>query len=80
MEQGRIVEEGTHEDLVLQGGTYAALVARQGDGGGSARGGKLQGKSDDSVAWGTHHQQQQRQQQQQQQQRRRMEEVRWFRI
>ena len=28
-EQGRIVEEGTHEDLVLEGGIYASLVARQ---------------------------------------------------
>lgn len=29
MEQGRVVEEGTHEDLVLEGGIYASLVARQ---------------------------------------------------
>ena len=29
MEQGRVVEEGTHEDLVMEGGIYASLVARQ---------------------------------------------------
>ena len=29
MEQGKVVEEGTHEDLVLEGGIYASLVARQ---------------------------------------------------
>ena len=29
MESGRIEEEGTHEDLVLEGGMYASLVARQ---------------------------------------------------
>ena len=29
MEQGHVVEEGTHEDLVMEGGIYASLVARQ---------------------------------------------------
>lgn len=27
MEQGRVVEEGTHEDLVLEGGIYARSAA-----------------------------------------------------
>lgn len=49
------MEEGTHADLVLEGGVYASLVARQS---GSGRGDKLQGKSDDSVA--LVHQEQQR--------------------
>jgi len=29
MEEGRVVEIGTHEDLIVQGGAYASLVADQ---------------------------------------------------
>ena len=29
MEGGRIVEQGSHGDLVLAGGTYAAMVQRE---------------------------------------------------
>lgn len=47
MEQGRIVEEGTHEELVMEGGTYASLVARQS---GQPSTGSLQSKTDDSVS------------------------------
>ena len=32
MEQGRIVEQGTHDQLLAQGGIYAGLWARQSDG------------------------------------------------
>ena len=47
MEQGRIVEEGTHDELVMEGGTYASLVARQS---GQPASHSLQSKSDDSVS------------------------------
>jgi ATP-binding cassette subfamily B multidrug efflux pump len=32
MDQGRIVEEGTHEELIAKGGIYAGLWARQSGG------------------------------------------------
>lgn len=32
MDQGRIVEEGTHEELITKGGIYAGLWARQSGG------------------------------------------------
>ncbi len=32
MDQGRIVEEGTHDELIAQGGIYAGLWARQSGG------------------------------------------------
>jgi ABC-type multidrug transport system fused ATPase/permease subunit len=31
MHQGRIAEQGTHEELMQLGGRYAALYAHQGD-------------------------------------------------
>jgi ABC-type multidrug transport system fused ATPase/permease subunit len=31
LEHGRIVEQGTHADLLADGGTYAALVRTQGN-------------------------------------------------
>ena len=31
LESGRVVERGTHDELVLLGGRYAALVARDSD-------------------------------------------------
>lgn len=51
MEQGRVVEEGTHEDLVLEGGIYASLVARQTSTASKAsRDPRLVSKGADSVA------------------------------
>lgn len=32
MDQGRIVEEGTHDELIARGGIYAGLWARQSGG------------------------------------------------
>ena len=29
MESGKVVEEGTHDDLMAKGGTYARLVENQ---------------------------------------------------
>jgi ATP-binding cassette subfamily B protein len=43
VERGRIVERGTHEDLLLQGGLYSRLYDQQ------FRGGTIQAECEDGV-------------------------------